>query len=184
MIALPDPNGGHAYNSNGNIAMFNRIDGDLTVFLHETGHSLDGLGAYADTPFHDAKTWIDNYNLDSNTADPYAQSSQVENMAQITVVAVYNEVIPFGFSTVEKNYMGIFHQYATLQTEADKAGNILKSGGSCTHRLQNSNPVTGGAGKKMRRSAAGLKPDVSLKGNVTVIQGKQFDTSADCKHSW
>lgn len=51
--------------------MFNRINGDLTVFLHETGHSLDGLGAYADTPFHDAKTWLDNYNLDSNTADPY-----------------------------------------------------------------------------------------------------------------
>ncbi|KAL8953998.1 MAG: hypothetical protein Q9222_000159 [Ikaeria aurantiellina] len=34
MIVLPDPNSGRAYNSNGNLAMFNRINGDLTVFVH------------------------------------------------------------------------------------------------------------------------------------------------------
>jgi hypothetical protein len=49
IIALPDPAGGHAYNWNGNIAMFNIID-DMDVFVHESGHSLDLLGAYADKP--------------------------------------------------------------------------------------------------------------------------------------
>jgi hypothetical protein len=49
IIALPDPAGGHAYNWNGNIAMFNVVD-DMDVFVHESGHSLDLLGAYADNP--------------------------------------------------------------------------------------------------------------------------------------
>lgn len=49
IIALPDPAGGHAYNWNGNIAMFNIID-NMDVFVHESGHSLDLLGAYADKP--------------------------------------------------------------------------------------------------------------------------------------
>lgn len=114
MIALPDPKGGHAYNSNGNIALFDRVNGELTVFLHETAHSLDGLGAYADTPLHAADVWNSNYNLDDNTADSYSQTNQVENVAQITVVSVFNEVVPGGFATVELKHMGIFHQYATL----------------------------------------------------------------------
>jgi hypothetical protein len=49
IIALPDPAGGHSYNWNGNIAMFNTTD-DMDAFVHESGHSLDLLGDYADKP--------------------------------------------------------------------------------------------------------------------------------------
>ena len=210
MIALPDPNGGHAYNSNGNIAMFNIIDGDVTVFIHETGHSLDLLGAYTDKPLSSSNYWLTQYADDSNVPDPYAQSNQVENVAQNTVVATFNENVPGGFDTVEKNGGAIFHQYATLQTEADAAdpGNILKPGGKCTRRLENSTPVQQGgptevgvgaavsavaglvsgvpppSSRIMRRGQAAPMPDVSLADHIKVIPAVKFDTKAQCKHTW
>lgn len=39
-----------AYNTAGNIAMFDVAAADLNVFVHETGHSLDRLGVYPDHP--------------------------------------------------------------------------------------------------------------------------------------
>lgn len=93
-------NGGHAYNSNGSIAMFNHINGDLTVFIHEPGCSLDLLGAYKDKPLSSSSNWIDNYNQDTNVPDPYAQTNQIENVAQNTVVGTFNENMPGGFDTV------------------------------------------------------------------------------------
>ncbi|KAL8634692.1 MAG: hypothetical protein Q9228_007727 [Teloschistes exilis] len=129
MIALPDPAGGHAYNSNGNIALFNRIDGDLTVFIHESGHSLDLLGAYADKPLSSSANWLNNYNQDTAVPDPYAQTNQVENVAQNTVVDSYNLNVPGLFAGVEPGWQQIFHQFATVQTEQRNAGDLLVPGG-------------------------------------------------------
>jgi hypothetical protein len=42
------PGDDHAYNSNGNIAFFGTTSGNMDVAIHETGHSLDLLGAYGD----------------------------------------------------------------------------------------------------------------------------------------
>ncbi len=189
LIALPDPNGGHAYNSNGNVALFDKIEGAITVFIHETGHSLDLLGAYYDKPLSASNYWLTQYALDSNVPDPYSATNQVENVAQNTVVGTFNENIPGGFASVEKNSGKTFHQYATLQTEADRAapGNILKPGGKCTHRLENSAPVAqSGAPSsriKGRDQSAGM-PDVSLPGHLEVIAPVEFDTKEHCKHTW
>ena len=185
-------NGGHAYNSNGNIAMFNRINGDLSVFVHETGHSLDLLGAYKDKPLSSSSNWIDNYNQDSNVPDPYAQTNQIENVAQNTVVGTFNENIPGGFDTAESNARAIFHQYATLQTEADAAapGNLLRPGGMCTQRLTNSPVVStqSAFSRLVGQFALGghVAPpvDVSLSGNVKIIEPKEFDTRESCKMTW
>ena len=167
--------------------MFNRINGDLTVFIHETSHSLDLLGAYADKPLSSSQNWINNYNQDSNVPDPYAQTNQVENVAQNSVVDAFNLNVPNGFASVEPKWQNIFHQYATIQTEQRNAGNLLVPGGTCTQRLTNSAPVSQTSSKRwlpQKRVVLGPKPDVSLAPGIKVIPPKDFDTSKDCKHTW
>ncbi|KAI4125533.1 MAG: hypothetical protein LQ338_004181 [Usnochroma carphineum] len=185
MIALPDPNGGYAYNWNGNIAMFNRIDGDLTVFLHESGHSLDLLGAYADKPLSSSQNWLDNYNQDSNVPDPYAQNNQIENVAQNTVVDSFNLNVPGGFASVESGWSNISHQYATVQTEQRNAGNLLVPGGTCTARLTNSAPVAQTSSKRwLQGRGLGPKPNVELAAGLQVIPSKEFSTEGQCQLHW
>jgi hypothetical protein len=46
VLTLPGDN--YAYNSNGNIAFFGTTSSIMDVAIHETGHSLDLLGAYGD----------------------------------------------------------------------------------------------------------------------------------------
>ncbi|KAI9874913.1 MAG: hypothetical protein M1830_009135 [Pleopsidium flavum] len=185
VIALPD-SFGHAYNQDGNIAMFNIID-DLGVFVHESGHSLDLLGAYADSPLSSSTKWINEYNQDSAVPDPYAQSNQVENVAQNTVVASFNENVAGGFATVEPDWGNIFHQFATIITEAKNAGGLLnpEEKAACTHRLTNSAPVSQSSSSRiMARSLVGDMPDVSLSGDVKVIPPKQFHTGEACQRTW
>ncbi|KAL8650991.1 MAG: hypothetical protein Q9226_004916 [Calogaya cf. arnoldii] len=187
MIALPRPEGGYAYNWNGNIAMFNRINGDLTVFLHESAHSLDLLGAYPDKPLSSSDNWLNNYNQDSHVPDPYAQTNQVENVAQNTVVDAYNLNVPGDFAGVEPEWQKIFHQYATIQTAQRDAGNLLVPGGTCTSRLTNGAPVPQGSGAKRwlgRRVAMAPKPDVALPDGLEVIPNKQFSTEGKCQLHW
>lgn len=45
---LTIPSDDYAYNANGNIAFFGGTSAILDVAIHETGHSLDLLGAYGD----------------------------------------------------------------------------------------------------------------------------------------
>jgi len=173
----------HAYNSGGNIAVFGQLKRDVSLFIHETGHSLDLLGAYAEKPLSSSGYWLDQYSQDTNTVDNYAQTNQVENVAQNTVVGTYNEIIPFGYSKVEKNSKGPFHQYATLQAVADSAGKILHPGGKCTHRLPNGPSVPqSGSSRLMVRAAA--MPDVSLSDQVEKIEPKDFNTKEHCQQEW
>ena len=179
---------GHAYNLNGNIAMFNRIDGDLTVFIHETAHSLDLLGAYEQSTnaLSSSQAWLDNYAQDPNIPDGYAQSSMLEDVAQSSVVTAFNLNVPGGYGSVETNYEKIFHQYATIQTAQANAGNLLVPGGQCKSRLPNSSPVpqqSSSTSRVMKREEMGEKPNVALEAGLKVIEGKEFDTSGSCQHT-
>ncbi|KAL8872111.1 MAG: hypothetical protein Q9174_002200 [Haloplaca sp. 1 TL-2023] len=178
MIALPDPNGGHAYNSNGNIAMFNRINGDLTVFIHEAARPLDLLGAYPDKPLSSSANWINDYNQDTHVPDPYAQANQVENVVQNTVVDSYNLNMPGLFESVEPGWQKIFHQFATVQTPQRNAGNFLVPGGTCSLRLANSAsvPQTSATKRWFGKSAAvaATKPNIALPVGLKVIPSKEF----------
>jgi len=175
-------NGGHAYNSGGNIAMFNRINGDISVFIHEAGHSLDLLGAYPNNPLSSSDAWMNNYNMDPNVPDNYAKTNIVEDVAQVTVVAMFDANVPGGLGSVEPNWNNIFHQYATLQWQANLAGGLFNAGGSgaCTHRLTNSAPVPQSNSKRTVPSQSHM-PNVTLSHNVKIIPGKKFHTG-DCVH--
>ena len=165
--------------------MFDRIDGDLTVFIHETGHSLDLLGAYPDKPLSSSSNWLSHYAKDSHVPDPYSQTNQLEDLAQNTVVAAYNLNVAGGFGAVEPKWREVYNQFHTIGDEQAKAGNMLVKGGVCRARLANS-PVVNAKGRSMVMARGlGEPPDVRLSDSVDVIEPVEFDTSEDCKRgSW
>ncbi|OAR01581.1 hypothetical protein LLEC1_00869 [Akanthomyces lecanii] len=164
IIALP---GSRSAGSAGDNIQMNG-DCEITVFVHETGHSLDShaFDPKYGAPFSNSRVWLDNYGQDSAVCDGYAQSSQQENLAQETVVGLFDKVVPGGVGTVQPNWKAIFHQYATVQ---GYLGDQILPGGTCSHRLANSRPVPMGDSKKSRRGL-GPEPDVSLSSHVTEIE--------------
>ncbi|KAL4798403.1 hypothetical protein BDV19DRAFT_356946 [Aspergillus venezuelensis] len=165
ILTIPGDN--WAFNSNGNIAFSGTTSSNLDVALHETGHSLDLLGAYGDV-LSSSTEWENAYNADSNVPDNYARSNQVENVAQNTVVGVYDTVVPGGFPGVQPNYANIENQYTLLK---DKAGNQIQPGGTCDRHLENSDTVSmsGSSSKRDVRMARAAKHDSAFKGKYTNI---------------
>lgn len=165
IIALP---GNKSAGSGGDNIQMNGPIG-ITVYVHETGHSLDShaFDPKYGAPFSNSDVWISNYNQDSAVTDDYAQTSQQENLAQETVVSLYDKVVPGGIGKIQPNWKAIFHQYATLQ---GYIGDTIIPGGTCTHRLANSAPVKKSDAKVAAASEEDSnKPDVSLSDNVTEI---------------
>jgi len=188
VISLP-ATGAHAYNSDGNIAMFDITT--LTVFVHESGHSLDLLGAYNHSSYagdwetdtlSSSANWLYNYNQDSEVPDPYAQSNQIENVAQNTVVASFNVNVPGGVASVNDKWFNIFHQYATVETVARNAGGLLAPDGEavCSHRLENSALVHPSRRRVRRSLLRRAAPDVGLSDSVLRIPRRSFHTKDSC----
>lgn len=161
--------------------MMDRINGDLTVFIHETGHSLDLLGAYPQKPLSSSKLWPKQYAKDSHVPDPYSRSNLVEDLAQNTVVAALDLNVKDGFGTVEPKWRELFHQYNTIENEQRKAGNLLVRGGVCTGRLQNSKVVKVKGNKTVRARGMREPPRVELSDDMDVIEPVEFDTRQGCK---
>ncbi|KAL8998817.1 MAG: hypothetical protein Q9188_006020 [Gyalolechia gomerana] len=173
----------HAFNSAANLAMFGIGSKGFSVYLHETAHSLDLQGGYERGQLSNNQNWIDNYNQDPNVPDPYAQSNQVENVAQNTVLAAYNVQVPGEYGGIEPRANDVFHQYATVQTWQRESGNLLVPGGTCWRRLENSETVeVDDGGSKLRRGvrARGQKPDTSLGEGIQIIERKDFHTGDSC----
>lgn len=164
----------------------------MPVVVHETGHSLDLSGAYTDKPMSSSDRWWDNYNQDSNVPDTYSQSNAIEDVAQNTVVAVFNENVPGGFASIEPDYEKISHQYYTLISEAIDVGqgnNLFKPGQSaqCTHRMPPSKPVpVGGSKARSVHQRRGAAPVVGLSNNVTeIVTGREgAKKRSDCALRW
>ncbi|CAD6593759.1 MAG: hypothetical protein ASARMPREDX12_007620 [Alectoria sarmentosa] len=164
--------------------MFDRINGDLTVFIHEAGHSLDLPGAYPDKPLSNSTRWLAQYAYDSHVPDPYSQTNQREEVAQNTVVAAYDLNVRGGFGVVEPGWDKVFHQFDTIKLEQMKAGSLLVRGGLCGKRLQNSEAVKVEGSSRIRARGQGGRPDVGLSDGVDVIDSVVFDTREDCKHGY
>lgn len=139
IIALP---GQRSAGSAGDNIQMNG-DCEITVFIHETGHSLDShaFDPKYGAPFSNGQAWTDAYNKDSAVTDDYAQSSQQENFAQETVVSVYDKNVPGGIEKIQPNAQAIHNAYTTLESYI---GDIIIPGGECTHRLENSPAVPKG----------------------------------------
>lgn len=161
MVFVPgDPSAG---STGDNVQMNGELG--ITVFVHETAHSMDGHGFPDIGGFSESQIWLDAYNNDSAVPDAYAQTSQQENFAQQTVVALYDKVVPDGIGTIQPNFEAIQNQYTAIQNYGE---DLITPGGECTSRLENSAPVEVGASARMRPT--GPKPDVSLSKNTKVLK--------------
>ncbi|OAA60014.1 Metallopeptidase, catalytic domain protein [Cordyceps fumosorosea ARSEF 2679] len=136
IIALP---GQRSAGSAGDNIQMNG-DCEITVFIHETGHSLDShaFDPKLGVPFSNGKAWTDAYHKDTAVTDDYGRTSQQENFAQETVVSVYDKNVEGGIGKIQPNAQAIRNAYTTLETYI---GNIIIPGGECTHRLENSPSV-------------------------------------------
>ncbi|KAI4158378.1 MAG: hypothetical protein LQ342_007508 [Letrouitia transgressa] len=181
IISLPDSSA-WGYNSEGNIAMMGDVAVDNpAAFIHEAGHSLDHLNGYMpDQELSSSQNWLDNYNQDTNVPNNYAQTNQQENVAENTIVDTFNLVVPGGFGMVQPNWGAIFHQYATIDTKQREGGNLLVPGGTCAHRLENSEAIQLGGSSRIKVRLLREKPNVELSKDVRVIPRKKFHTRDIC----
>ena len=181
--------GGWAFEWNGDITFVRPVEDMLTAMIHEIGHSLDLNGAYGMPSLSDSDDWWNNYEQDPNVPDPYSQSTMMENVAQNTVIAVYNENVPQKYGGIEPNWHNLFHQFATVITHARNAGDggrsLIQPGENmqCTHRLPNSNPVP--KSQSAKRSALGAVPDVRFKSAVKHIDiSHRKHSASNCNMQW
>ncbi|KAL4989483.1 hypothetical protein BDW68DRAFT_67172 [Aspergillus falconensis] len=131
------PGANSAFAINGNVAFFGTTGSNVDVMIHESAHGLDGFAAFGES-FSSSAGFLAAYNADTHVPDDYARSSQAENVAQNTVVAVYDKNVPGGFPGVQERYTAILNQYSYIQ---DKAGDALLPGGTCDRHLENSETV-------------------------------------------
>ncbi|KAL4999355.1 hypothetical protein BDV10DRAFT_57806 [Aspergillus recurvatus] len=131
------PGADSAFAINGNVAFFGTTGSNIDVMIHESAHGLDGFAAFGES-FSSSDGFLAAYNADTHVPDNYARSSQAENVAQNTVVAVYDKNVPGGFPGVQEQYTAILNQYSYIQ---DKAGDALVPGGTCDRHLENSETV-------------------------------------------
>ncbi|KAL4763439.1 uncharacterized protein BDW70DRAFT_131740 [Aspergillus foveolatus] len=131
------PGANSAFAINGNVAFFGTTGSNVDVMIHESAHGLDGFAAFGES-FSSSDGFLAAYDADTHVPDNYARSSQAENVAQNTVVAVYDKNVPGGFPGVQEQYTAILNQYSYIQ---DKAGDALVPGGTCDRHLENSETV-------------------------------------------
>lgn len=143
-----------------------QMNGDLpiTVYVHETAHSLDGHAF--DEPMSPSQLWLDAFNADSAVTDSYGQSSQGENFAQQTVVALFDTVVPDGISTIQPSWESIQNQFHAI---IDNIGDVINPDGECKERLENSEPVEVSSSARLRPSQS-AKPSVALSSGVSKIK--------------
>ena len=195
LISLPDT-GDHGYYLNGFIALFDtgtasgtgkKVWSYLFLITHEVGHALDFSNAYADKPLSSSQNWKNAYDQDSKVPDSYAQTNFAEDLAQNTVVAAFDLNVPGGLATLPGNrdWSSFHHQYELVKKEQGDAGGLLRPGGNCTQRLQNSKVVQVPTSRKMGRDMRGMtmmegKPNVDLAEGLEIIPPPKGSTMGTC----
>jgi len=162
----------------------------IQVIIHEVAHSLDLHGAYKDKPLSGSDRMWKAYNADPNTPNEYSKTAMVENVAEQTMIAVFNEIVPGGFGTIEPEWKKISNQYHFVQEEgklAGKGNSIFRPGSSekCTHKVPSTKPVNMNANSKFRLKrlvSARNKPDITLRRDIIPIEVRAEGEHTNCAH--
>ncbi|KAI4594611.1 hypothetical protein KJ359_007699 [Pestalotiopsis sp. 9143b] len=142
VIMQNDGNGAAA--SNQNIILY--VPATVQLLLHEMTHNADGAHAYKTPGTSVSDVWSDAYNQDSAVPDNYAQTSQQENFAQFTGLAVYSRMTNRQLLTDQTDLWKIVNQLDTMFDEGDNGQNggrmfDYDKGLNCSFRSANSAPV-------------------------------------------
>ena len=100
LLALPgNGKGNGGYNDNDDIVFFGLGDNLLPALIHEVGHSLDAH-AY-DEVLSESEDWKNKVSLDSAVPNDYAKTNPAEDVAESSIIATYNIVVPGGYPGIE-----------------------------------------------------------------------------------
>ncbi|KAF3932965.1 hypothetical protein ABW20_dc0102708 [Dactylellina cionopaga] len=173
-IALPQEScSAAAFTGVGDIVMF----GDCTavsVWLHETGHQLDSRLNPA-TRFSASSEWLQALSEDTCAPDDYANSSTIEDFAQVTVIAQFNTLA--GFKPTEAFPGCLDHRHGLL--EHDFRADYLEYGGTCGNRPADSEVVPMTLTKKDTMMMMSREVDTA---DLGVVGPCYFDGSTGIRH--
>ena len=167
-------------NTDGDIVFENLSSDDVATIIHEVGHSLDKF-AY-DEQLSFSSDWVDKTSKDKSVHNTYAGSSAIEDVAESSIVATYNMLVPGGFPKIESRWVEVRNQYETVQTwQREKANTVMRPGGSCRKRFKNSDTVERPSTKRLLRGRwapwrRSPKPGTSLPEGMEVIQPGHFES--------
>lgn len=167
-------------NTDGDIVFENLSSDDVATIIHEVGHSLDKF-AY-DEQLSFSSDWVDKTSKDKSVPNTYAGSSAIEDVAESSIVATYNMLVPGGFPKIESRWVEVRNQYETVQTwQREKANTVMRPGGSCRKRFKNSATVERPSTKRLLRGRwapwrRSPKPDTTLPKGIEVIQPGHFES--------
>ncbi|KAK4217764.1 hypothetical protein QBC37DRAFT_479401 [Rhypophila decipiens] len=137
VISIPTGGGAHAWSGVGDIMIRGAVTTAqaLTVWIHEIAHCIDnhnGPGGTSD--FSATSTWLTAFNADTAVPDGYATTSQAENFAQNTVVALYDRLntLTGGIWGQPYDVWKIQNQFTAVET---KLGSQLLPGGTCSRGI-------------------------------------------------
>ena len=118
--------------------------------------------------------------------DAYAGTNFLEDVAQNTVIATYDLVVPGGLGNMREDWHSIQHQYELIKREQADAltTNLLVPGGQCVYRVANSKAVRI-SDKKTRRATRGVtvlegEPNTDLAEGLGVLEPSGFSTAQSC----
>ncbi|KAM3514304.1 hypothetical protein MY11210_002094 [Beauveria gryllotalpidicola] len=140
IIALPGPALRPPAVRATNIQMMNG-DCEITVFIHERGHSLDSHA-------FDPKHGVTRYGKDTAVADDYGQTFAAGTLcAGDGRLPSTTRMSRAALARFGPNAQAIRNAYTTLEKYI---GDIIIPGGECTHRLENSPAVPKAASARTR----------------------------------
>lgn len=106
--------GTSAYSYDGILAVYKANDRMISVLIHESAHST------VPNPDDGYRELFDAYDQDVGVPDDYAQTNMAENLAQVTVITVFDLNVPGGIPSVDgdwwkmKNQINAMKKYGTI----------------------------------------------------------------------
>ncbi|KAI4280112.1 MAG: hypothetical protein L6R38_004705 [Xanthoria sp. 2 TBL-2021] len=94
---MPDSEAG-----DGDIVFENLSSDDVATIIHEVGHSLDKF-AY-DEQLSFSSDWREKTNKDKSVPNDYAGTSAIEDVAESSIIATYNMLVPGGYPSIESRW--------------------------------------------------------------------------------
>lgn len=86
----------------GDIVFENLSSDDVATIIHEVGHSLDKF-AY-DEQLSFSSDWREKTNKDKSVPNDYAGTSAIEDVAESSIIATYNMLVPGGYPSIESRW--------------------------------------------------------------------------------
>ncbi|OBT83639.1 hypothetical protein VE02_08043 [Pseudogymnoascus sp. 03VT05] len=159
------PGGGSAYEIGG-MVVFQGNTASISVFQHEVGHAVDAYNN-ADGTSSSKPIFAEALKKDSCVPDAYANTNKVEDWTQVSVLLMYDKVVPGGLNTIGANWACLGAQLVAV---ANRQGAAMNLGGKCTKRLPYGKVISMGGATARGESAVDIPVMTLVPGHPLVVE--------------